>query len=133
AIRTPFFRPNLQLRSCVVSETERDRVLADLIAKRPSGPAIVYVSLQKTAEAVAEMLAGRGLAARPYHAGMDDVVRAQTQKWFLDSADGIVVATIAFGMGIDKPNIRYVYHYNPPASLEAYAQEVGRAGRDGQD
>src|SRR5690606_13739129 len=87
----------------------------------------------KTAEAVAEMLSERGLAARPYHAGMDDVVRAQTQKWFLDSADGIVVATIAFGMGIDKPNIRYVYHYNPPASLEAYAQEVGRAGRDGQD
>lgn len=133
AIRTPFFRPNLQLRSCVVTEAERDRLLGELIAKRPSGPAIVYVSLQRTAEAVAEMLGQRGLAARPYHAGMDDVVRAQTQQWFLDSSAGIVVATIAFGMGIDKPNIRYVYHYNPPASLEAYAQEVGRAGRDGQD
>jgi len=133
AIRTPFFRPNLQLQSCVVSESARDRVLGELIAERPRGPAIVYVSLQKTAEAVAEMLAERGLPARPYHAGMDDVVRAQTQKWFLESADGIVVATIAFGMGIDKPDIRYVYHYNPPASLEAYAQEVGRAGRDGQD
>ncbi|MGV3486185.1 MAG: helicase-related protein, partial [Planctomycetaceae bacterium] len=71
--------------------------------------------------------------ARPYHAGMEQPVRAETQAWFNQTPDAIVVATIAFGMGIDKPDIRYVYHYNPPASLEAYAQEVGRAGRDGAD
>ncbi len=133
AIRTRFFRPNLQLFSRVVSDAQRDNVLTELMTTRPVGPTIVYVSLQKTAESVAELLSAAGLPARPYHAGMEDEVRAETQKWFLDSSDGIVVATIAFGMGIDKPNIRYVYHYNPPGSLEAYAQEIGRAGRDGND
>lgn len=133
AIRTRFFRPNLQLFSRVISDSQRNNVLTELMTSRPAGPSIVYVSLQKTAESVAELLAAAGLPARPYHAGMEDDVRAETQKWFLDSSDGIVVATIAFGMGIDKPNIRYVYHYNPPSSLEAYAQEIGRAGRDGND
>lgn len=133
AIRTPFFRPNLQLRSRIVKGSERDKVLLDVIKQRPRGATIVYVTLQKTAMAVAEFLAASGLPAKPYHAGMDDVVRAETQSWFNQSSDGIVVATIAFGMGIDKPDIRYVYHYNPPASLEAYAQEIGRAGRDGAD
>jgi len=133
AIRTRFYRPNLQLASRVIVEEERDQVLAHRLATQPRGPAIVYVSLQKTAEHVAEMLVAAKLPARPYHAGMADEVRAETQKWFLESADAIVVATIAFGMGIDKPNIRYVYHYNPPGSLEAYAQEIGRAGRDGGD
>jgi len=131
AVRTPFFRANLKLRSRVLTAEGRDRALTESISTRPKGPTIVYVSLQKTAESVAEDLAARGLPARAYHAGMDDAVRSATQKWFLDSGDGIVVATIAFGMGIDKPNIRYVYHYNPPGSLEAYAQEIGRAGRDG--
>jgi ATP-dependent DNA helicase RecQ len=133
SIRTRFFRPNLQLQSRVVSESERDKALVASIKSRPSGPSIVYVSLQKTAESVAELLAASGLPARHYHAGMADEARTETQQWFLDSANGIVVATIAFGMGIDKPDIRYVYHYNPPSSLEAYAQEVGRAGRDGND
>jgi ATP-dependent DNA helicase RecQ len=133
AIRTQFFRSNLQLKSSVLTEETRNRRLCELIAARPKGAGIVYVSLQRTAEAVAELLCQHGIAARPYHAGMDDIVRAETQRWFLDSPDGIVVATIAFGMGIDKPDIRYVYHYNPPASLEAYAQEVGRAGRDGKE
>lgn len=133
AIRTRFFRPNLQLFSRVVTEKQRDPVLIDLMTKRPAGPSIVYVSLQRTAESVAQQLAAAGLPGRPYHAGMPDDVRAETQKWFLESSDGIVVATIAFGMGIDKPNIRYIYHYNPPSSLEAYAQEIGRAGRDGGD
>jgi len=133
AIRTPFYRPNLQLRSRNLKASERDDALAGAIASRPRGATIVYVTLQKTAEAVAEFLATRGLPAKPYHAGMDDDVRADTQNWFAKSIDGIVVATIAFGMGIDKSDIRYVYHYNPPASLEAYAQEIGRAGRDGTD
>ena len=73
-----------------------------------------------------------GWSARPYHAGMEDEQRRETQEWFIQSQQGIVVATIAFGMGIDKANIRYVYHYNPAKSLENYAQEVGRAGRDGK-
>ncbi len=133
AIRTPFFRPNLQLRSQVLVASERDAAICQWIQSRPRGATIVYVTLQKTAMAVAELLAARGLPARPYHAGMDDDVRAQTQQWFTQSSDGIVVATIAFGMGIDKPDIRYVYHYNSPASLEAYAQEIGRAGRDGRE
>jgi ATP-dependent DNA helicase RecQ len=133
AIRTPFFRPNLQLRSRVVKIAQRDEVLWNAIKGRPLGATIVYVTLQKTAEAVADFLVSKGLPAKPYHAGMDDDVRASTQAWFNSSPDGIVVATIAFGMGIDKSDIRYVYHYNPPASLEAYAQEIGRAGRDGKD
>lgn len=133
AIRTPFFRPNLELRSRVLKSSERDDALVQAIKTRPRGATIVYVTLQKTAEAVAERLAAEGLPSKAYHAGMDNEVRVQTQVWFNQSPDGIVVATIAFGMGIDKPNIRYVYHYNPPASLEAYAQEIGRAGRDGHD
>lgn len=133
AIRTPFFRPNLQLRSRVLAATERDRELLDSIRQRPAGPSIVYVSLQKTAETVAESLVAVGVDARPYHAGLENATRDEVQQWFLKSESGVVVATIAFGMGIDKPNIRYIDHYNPPASLEAYAQEIGRAGRDGGD
>jgi len=133
AIRTRFFRPNLQLRSRVLDISARDRELIESIRLRPPGPSIVYVSLQKTAEAVAEALAAAGVAARAYHAGMETDARDEVQQWFLDSDSGVVVATIAFGMGIDKPNIRYIDHYNPPASLEAYAQEIGRAGRDGAD
>ncbi len=133
AIRTPFFRPNLVLRSSVLSAGDRDAALVARLQQRPPGAGIVYVSLQKTAEAVAEMLARHGIDARPYHAGLDAAVRAETQQWFLESSDATVVATIAFGMGIDKPDIRYVYHYNPPSSLESYAQEIGRAGRDGGD
>ncbi len=133
AIRTPFFRPNLQLRSQVVASDRRDDLLVKSIKARPTGATVVYVTLQKTAVSLAEYLTSTGLLARPYHAGLEDQVRADTQAWFHESNAGIVVATIAFGMGIDKPNIRYVYHYNPPASLEAYAQEIGRAGRDGKN
>jgi len=105
-------------------------LLARLKAQ-PTGPTIVYVTLQKTSEQVAARLATAGLPARAYHAGMKDDHRAEVQDWFMGSKDGIVVATIAFGMGIDKSDIRYVYHYNLPKSLENFSQEIGRAGRDG--
>ncbi len=133
AIRTPFHRRNLQLRTRLVTPKDRLNKLIETLKTRPAGSGIVYVTLQKTAEEVAEALKNQGLDAKPYHAGLDDDVRTSTQAWFIESDVGIVVATIAFGMGIDKANIRYVYHYNPPASLEAYAQEIGRAGRDGMD
>jgi len=133
AIQTPFFRNNLQLRSCVLHSDQQYDALRQRIESRDRGPTLVYVTVQKTAEAIAERLAADGFPARAYHAGMEPDRRSEIQQWFLPSEDGIVVATIAFGMGIDKPNIRYVYHYNPPKSLEAYAQEIGRAGRDGKD
>jgi ATP-dependent DNA helicase RecQ len=132
AIRTSFYRPNLTLSAVPVQSHQRDEVLVQRMSQRPAGATIVYVTLQKTAEAVAAMLASHGLAARAYHAGMEATARAETQDWFLAEDHGIIVATIAFGMGIDKPNIRYVYHYNLAKSIENYAQEIGRAGRDGQ-
>jgi ATP-dependent DNA helicase RecQ len=133
AIRTPFHRRNLNLRSTVVGATEHFETLRERIKKRPRGATLVYVSKQKTAETIAERLTDDGIDATAYHAGMDAEDRAEIQQQFLESEDGIIVATIAFGMGIDKSNIRYVYHFNPPKSLEAYAQEIGRAGRDGED
>lgn len=132
AVRTGFYRPNLTLVTTPVAATQRDALLLKRLQSSPPGPTIIYVTLQRTAEAVAERLAAAGLAARPYHAGMEDDVRAQVQDWFMQSQAGIVVATIAFGMGVDKADIRYVYHYNLAKSLENYSQEIGRAGRDGQ-
>lgn len=131
AIKTGFHRPNLVLRTQPVTEAERDDALLAGLAAREPGPTIVYVTQQKTAERVAEMLASAGHAARPYHAGLNNDLRAEIQEWFMASERAIVVATIAFGMGIDKADIRAVVHYNLPKSLENYAQEIGRAGRDG--
>jgi len=132
AISTGFYRPNLQIDTTVVDAAERDQTLLAAIHKNPPGPAIVYVTLQKTAEQVARMLAAAGLPARAYHAGLKADDRSRIQEWFMASGDAIVVATIAFGMGVDKSNIRAVYHYNLPKSLENYSQETGRAGRDGE-
>lgn len=131
ATRTPFYRPNLRLLTTSATLETRDQTLVNKLVERPKGSTVVYVTLQKTAVEVAQHLQSQGLAARHYHAGMKPDERSDTQDWFIGSDDRIIVATIAFGMGIDKSNIRYVYHYNFAKSVENYAQEIGRAGRDG--
>lgn len=130
--RTGFYRPNLQLLVSAVDAGRRGDTLLGLLAQRAPGPTIVYVSLQKTAETLAATLAAAAWPARAYHTGMKDDERAAVQEWFMASDRAIVVATIAFGMGVDKADIRCVYHYNLPKSLENCAQEIGRAGRDGR-
>ncbi|MAS94494.1 MAG: RecQ family ATP-dependent DNA helicase [Verrucomicrobiales bacterium] len=132
-VQTGFSRPNLSFHVHPSSSDERDQNLTELLQKNPEGPAVVYVTLQQTAERVAGVLSRAGLDARAYHAGMRDDHRADLQDDFMGGRVAIVVATIAFGMGVDKADIRHVYHYNLPKSLENYVQESGRAGRDGND
>ncbi|MBF5042346.1 RecQ family ATP-dependent DNA helicase [Aggregicoccus sp. 17bor-14] len=132
AVVTGFYRENLTLETTPVAAQARDALLLERLRSRPPGPTIVYVTLQKTAERVAELLKAAGLPAAAYHAGMEAEDRARVQEAWMASDRGIVVATIAFGMGIDKADVRAVYHYNLPKGLESYSQEVGRAGRDGK-
>jgi len=133
AVVTGFYRPNLTLLATSVRAADREQLLVDRLRERPPGPTIVYVTLQRTALRVASRLAAAGLPARPYHAGMSAEDRVAVQEWWTASERGIVVATIAFGMGIDKADVRYVYHLNLPKGLESYSQEIGRAGRDGAE
>jgi ATP-dependent DNA helicase RecQ len=132
-IRTGFHRPNLHLTVSPCPAQERRPLLLQRLGERPAGPTIVYVTLQKTAEQVAAFLGDAGLAAQAYHAGMKTEQRTAVQEAFMAGELQVVVATIAFGMGIDKADIRAIYHYNLPKTLENYMQEIGRAGRDGAD
>jgi ATP-dependent DNA helicase RecQ len=130
-VQLSFHRPNLNLAVTPCQAAARKSMLLERLAAL-DGAAVVYVTRQETAEEVATFLAKRGLSARAYHAGLADDVRAEAQRQFMDGSVRIVVATIAFGMGIDKSDIRAVIHYNLPKSLENYIQEIGRSGRDGK-
>ena len=107
------------------------RALLGLLRKHKNGSAIIYRFSRKDTEAMAADLSGQGFKALPYHAGLDRSIRHETQEKFIRDEVPIIVATIAFGMGIDKPDIRLVVHYDLPKSIEGYYQETGRAGRDG--
>ncbi|GIU10951.1 MULTISPECIES: ATP-dependent DNA helicase RecQ [unclassified Shewanella] len=128
---TGFYRPNLNLEAIGIPSSDKLAYLADWLAARKDNSGIVYVTLQQTAEFIANALVKKGFSALAYHAGMDSDKRKSIQKQFMAGEVPIIVATIAFGMGIDKSDIRYVAHYDLPKSIENYAQEIGRAGRDG--
>lgn len=129
-VQTGFYRPNLHLSVVPVSNHDKKPYLVDLI-KQQTGAGIVYVTLQHSAEQVASYLHKAGINASAYHAGFDNDSRSQIQADFMTGKVQIIVATIAFGMGIDKSDIRFVIHYDLPKSIENYSQEIGRAGRDG--
>ena len=129
---TGFYRNNLFLQITPTENSEKKLRLLQKIQKAPHDPTIVYVTLQKTAEDVAAFLCEEKINAHPYHAGMDTEKREQIQKNFMEGSLACIVATIAFGMGIDKKDIRRIIHYDLPKSIENYSQEIGRSGRDGK-
>jgi ATP-dependent DNA helicase RecQ len=125
-----FDRPNICYR-VVAKHEPRQQLLAFLDSEHRGDAGIVYCRTRDKVDEVSQWLAARGRTALPYHAGLESALRARNQDQFLREEGVVVVATVAFGMGIDKPNVRFVVHLDAPRSLEAYYQETGRAGRDG--
>lgn len=128
-ITTGFDRPNLFFG--VIKSSSKDEKLIDLIRERGDRSGIVYCATRKNVESVCELLCDNGFSTTRYHAGLDEYERRKNQEDFVFDRKNIMVATNAFGMGIDKSNVTYVIHYNMPKNIESYYQEAGRAGRDG--
>ena len=124
-----FNRPNLTYR--VFPKNKPYDQLLNFLRARPKDSGIVYCQSRKSAENVAANLSEDGVRAKPYHAGLTPKERSEHQELFLRDDMRVICATIAFGMGINKPNVRFVVHYDLPKNIEGYYQETGRAGRDG--
>ncbi|KAB0304385.1 RecQ family ATP-dependent DNA helicase [Vibrio fortis] len=130
---TGFYRKNLDLAIQPCEQETKLETLCNVVNRAPQSPTIVYVTLQQTAENVAQALRNVGINAIAYHAGLKPENRDAIQQQFMNDEINCIVATIAFGMGVDKSNIRRVIHFDLPKSIENYSQEIGRAGRDGQN
>ena len=130
SLTTGFDRPNLYIG--VVRPKNKSKHFHELIEQHSGMCGIVYCATRKTVDSVCAELRRRGIAASRYHAGLEDEERRRNQDDFIQNRISVMVATNAFGMGIDKPDVRYVFHYNMPKNLESYYQEAGRAGRDGK-